>query len=414
MDFVGTLCWLCGAALLAAGLVVLVAALVAFAPQTFIHEEDVSNRGGRVPFDPVWPLIRALVSPLKAFVYDPVNAGETLPPLSRTFLGVRVQPELLAGLHALRRKSHAEDPRDGAAEPSTPLFYLEVVSFAQFIVMMANPAFPFALLGSVHARTRIMQQAPIPMGVQLKLCTWLGSARPHRRGTEVDFHAEATVQGASGAAWKNTTTVLFFHRRPHAQQKGTAYEPQLRSSALVDEGVPLAVDTGFVYAALCKDYNPIHLMGWSARLFGFKRAIVHGMCLLEKSLPALQDTAVALHSLSPATVGGPITDLQVEVEQQLMQGLRGAPAPLRRRLLEGAAATTPLVLTVNFRKPVFLPSMPRVQTHVASPDAIAEAVGGDGWAGPVAAFSGVAVAYEVRDEQDSVCLYGTLALAPAV
>ena len=43
-------------------------------------------------------------------------------------------------------------------------------------------------------------------------------------------------------------------------------------------------DQGRRYAAVCKDYNPIHLHKLSAKLFGFKRAIAHGMWVMARSL----------------------------------------------------------------------------------------------------------------------------------
>jgi acyl dehydratase len=50
----------------------------------------------------------------------------------------------------------------------------------------------------------------------------------------------------------------------------------------VDEG------TGRRYAKVSGDVNPIHLSGLTAKAFGFKRAIAHGMWVKARALAALQ------------------------------------------------------------------------------------------------------------------------------
>ena len=48
-------------------------------------------------------------------------------------------------------------------------------------------------------------------------------------------------------------------------------------------------DIGRRYAKISADYNPIHLSDITARLFGFKQAIAHGMWSKARCLAALQD-----------------------------------------------------------------------------------------------------------------------------
>jgi acyl dehydratase len=60
--------------------------------------------------------------------------------------------------------------------------------------------------------------------------------------------------------------------------------------------MPLALPAhaGRQFAALNGDYNPIHIYGWAARLFGFRTTIVHAMYVQTRCLPAL------LRALGPA------------------------------------------------------------------------------------------------------------------
>ena len=43
-------------------------------------------------------------------------------------------------------------------------------------------------------------------------------------------------------------------------------------------------NTGLKYAAVVNDWNPIHLYGWSAKLFGFPKPIAHGNYVCAKAL----------------------------------------------------------------------------------------------------------------------------------
>ena len=54
---------------------------------------------------------------------------------------------------------------------------------------------------------------------------------------------------------------------------------------LADWAAP--ADTGRRYARVAGDYNPIHLYAVTARLFGFPRAIAHGLWNKARSLAAL-------------------------------------------------------------------------------------------------------------------------------
>jgi acyl dehydratase len=47
-------------------------------------------------------------------------------------------------------------------------------------------------------------------------------------------------------------------------------------------------DIGRRYGAVSGDRNPIHLSGLSAKLFGFRSAIAHGMWLKARTLAALE------------------------------------------------------------------------------------------------------------------------------
>jgi acyl dehydratase len=59
------------------------------------------------------------------------------------------------------------------------------------------------------------------------------------------------------------------------------------TGVIVPFSVPSAI--GRRYARTTGDFNPIHLSRWSAHLFGFRRAIAHGMWTLARSLALIED-----------------------------------------------------------------------------------------------------------------------------
>ena len=53
-------------------------------------------------------------------------------------------------------------------------------------------------------------------------------------------------------------------------------------------------DAGRRYAGVSGDYNPIHISAVTAKLFGFKRAIVHGMWSLARCVAEMEEEVRAL------------------------------------------------------------------------------------------------------------------------
>jgi acyl dehydratase len=104
------------------------------------------------------------------------------------------------------------------------------------------------------------------------------------RGQEIDLQTQLRVGGQP--VWSEVSTLLARraegHRPPRTREGGL---PQLdvpprqdvsTSTFVVSPGV------GRQYARVSGDFNPIHIMDVTARFFGFKRAIAHGMWSLAR------------------------------------------------------------------------------------------------------------------------------------
>jgi hypothetical protein len=185
-----------------------------------------------------------------------------------------------------------------------PATYPHVLVFGLQVALMTSPGFPFGMIGLVHVANRISQTRPLRADEPLVLRTRAANLRPHERGIRFDLASEVLADGEP--VWSETSTYL--RRAAQGARSGERTdEPPARPDAVWR--VP--ADTGRRYAEVAGDRNPIHLHPLTARLFGFRRAIAHGMwsmarCLafFEGGLPAAYtvDVRFKLPILLPTTV----------------------------------------------------------------------------------------------------------------
>jgi len=169
-----------------------------------------------------------------------------------------------------------------------PLLYPHVFTSAMHIHMIADKEFPMSALGAVHARNHIIQRRLIAEDEKVDLVCSLGEARILKPGLEVDVTTK--VIASDTCVWESISSYLF---------RGNKFGPVGTVSPLsaFDElAVPtikaqwhVPPDMGRRYAKITGDYNPIHISKVLAKLFGFKRDIIHGMWALAKCLAHLQD-----------------------------------------------------------------------------------------------------------------------------
>jgi len=165
-----------------------------------------------------------------------------------------------------------------------PPTYPHVLAFPLQVALMSDRAFPLALPGLVHVRNRIDVLRPVGSTEPLDLEVWAERFAAHRSGATVDLCASVTVAGEE--VWRGRSTYL--------ARGATAPEGARESDVEVAVGEvrPAATwrvpaDAGRRYAAVSGDVNPIHLSGLTAKAFGFKRAIAHGMWVKARVLGAL-------------------------------------------------------------------------------------------------------------------------------
>jgi hypothetical protein len=197
-----------------------------------------------------------------------------------------------------------------------PITFFQVQAVSLHLWLMNQPRFPFPLLGLVHLRNSNEQPKPVPQDVRYELRATLGPARRIPQGLIFDIITEAVGDNGDVLSRSVTTPLV---RMKLEGGGGKMPEPKLPEMKEL-ERFCVPADIGRRYAAVAKDYNPIHLHPLSARLFGFKRAIAHGMWSVARC-------AAALEPLLP----GPATSLSVQYRAPL---LLPAEVSLKRALGE--------------------------------------------------------------------------------
>jgi acyl dehydratase len=167
-----------------------------------------------------------------------------------------------------------------------PVTYPHVLAFPLQVALMSERSFPLALPGLVHVRNRIDVVRPIAAQEALDLEVWAERFARHRSGATVDLCASVSAGGSE--VWRGRSTYLA--RGAKAPEGAPESDVEVHVGSL---GRPVATwrvpdDAGRRYAKVSGDVNPIHLSGLTAKAFGFKRAIAHGMWVKARALAALE------------------------------------------------------------------------------------------------------------------------------
>lgn len=166
--------------------------------------------------------------------------------------------------------------------------YIQVLSLPMQLEMMIRPPFPFKAMGLVHIANSIqVNSLPVAYG-DIDISTRFGNLYHHRRGIVFEVITEAVQEGE---ACVYAVSYYLARMGINALNEYAVTLPAFNESLLLStiettqETVPyngisdinFSYDAGREYAKVSGDYNPIHLWPLTAAIFGFKRAIVHGM-----------------------------------------------------------------------------------------------------------------------------------------
>lgn len=167
-----------------------------------------------------------------------------------------------------------------------PPLYLGILSMPLQLSLMVGEDFPFAILGIVHIRNTVEQFKPVNASDTIALSVRFGEITPHEKGKLFTFINTAKVRGE--VVWESVSTYLARGKSegvvPKSDKKESRLEPKA-GDLNVDFDLP--EDLGRRYALVSGDFNFIHIHAVTAKAFGFKRAIAHGMWTKARSVAAL-------------------------------------------------------------------------------------------------------------------------------
>ena len=176
-----------------------------------------------------------------------------------------------------------------------PITYPHVLAMPLQFAILTHPRFPVRLMGLVHVANEIEQARVLPSAQAFALRSWIEGHRETDRGHEFDLFTAA--EDAAGTAWFEKSTLLA--RRVSSGKQSRGARQALRYEKPLDGDVPAAVDVdvprtiGRRYGWLSGDLNPIHLGDRGARFFGFERAVAHGMWSMARAFAALGQEALS-------------------------------------------------------------------------------------------------------------------------
>jgi acyl dehydratase len=243
-------------------------------------------------------------------------------------------------------KFPAEAAASGAVD--APAAFLFAEAFRVGMLAMAQPAFPFNVLGAVLSRSTLRLEKPVRVGDRLLFSAEIDPSS-YRRNAKGDVEAIVRTLARDASSkqivWTSDLTVLVLdpkRSRGGAGAGGADKKKAVEAAKSAGEDPYLVLaqelriggDAGRRYGALSGDRNPIHLHALTAQLFGFKKPIAHAMYLVGCMEAALRGYKGEEGGGKKATRGA---------------GAAAAAPPF-------AEARYPLTLESEFKRPTAIPA----------------------------------------------------------
>jgi hypothetical protein len=168
----------------------------------------------------------------------------------------------------------------GFAEHKMPATYLWTRAFPLIMRILVSKQFPLPAMGQVHLSNQISVHKTFDISKKITITAAVAHSKLSSKGLEWTMQLTADVEGLS--VWSSQST--FLHRCKTGIERNSK---KIENADGESQQWTLAKDLGRRYAAVSGDYNPIHLGALSAKLFGFKQAIAHGMWSKARCLAAL-------------------------------------------------------------------------------------------------------------------------------
>lgn len=169
-------------------------------------------------------------------------------------------------------------------EQGVPLLYPQMLTFPLAMEFFGSEYCPWPAMGTVHLANRVVQHARLNAGDTLRVEMRTGQLLAHEKGQV--FNLEFSITRDDALVWEGTQTLL---RLGVKAPVGEAYASVLTMDQPLSCQATFSApaDIGRRYGLVSGDMNPIHLSAPSAKLFGFRQAIAHGLWTQARALAAM-------------------------------------------------------------------------------------------------------------------------------
>jgi MaoC like domain len=210
-----------------------------------------------------------------------LTIGKKARPLSETFEH-QYTCEPINLMHVARYKDFVGLPSHGPM----PLSYFYLFAQRAQLSMLMDDRFTYPVPGLVHMANSMQMFEPIDptMPMDLKISA---IQLPSENNGRLSILFELVIE-QSGRARIGCTSRYLGKRGVKNDLVKQDQEAPAGLHQVAEWTMPQ--DLGRRYAALSGDYNPIHLWPWSARLFGFKKPIAHGMYSVARAQAAVEQS----------------------------------------------------------------------------------------------------------------------------
>ena len=211
---------------------------------------------------------------------------------------------------------------DGRLPPTYP----HILAFALQMKLLTADDFPFPLLGLVHLENRLRVLRPLGGLGPFRVSVAVAGLAPHDKGAT--FSLITRLEDKLGLLWEGDSRILHRGVRVDGQPVERVEPAPLPLAEVARWRAPANI--GRQYARVAGDYNPIHMSTLSARLFGFPRAIAHGLWNKARTLAALGERLpeagfeVEVRFQKPVLLPGEVRLLASAPAAQGQFSLRGA------------------------------------------------------------------------------------------
>jgi len=173
-----------------------------------------------------------------------------------------------------------------------PPTYAAVWETAAALELLRRAGAPSPHRGLIHLESERLLLRPLGLDSAPRLTSEIEGVEAHALGRRVTILTRLVGKGARPCSESRFVLLLRGPAGRGGAGRPAAEERPAEWITLARWSLPVA--SGRRYARASGDYNPVHLWGWSARLLGYPRPILHGFCL----------EAMVTHALLRARHGG--------------------------------------------------------------------------------------------------------------